>query len=175
MTERGIVHRDLKPANLMVASEKGKRLLKIIDFGEARQIPKLEESFFIDASFERGTAIYASPEMLANTPYNSKSDVWAAGCILFELYFGHHPFKSATVARTFDKIKGAPSHGSFPLPAPADPRIQKIINMCLQREKNERASWREIKLSRALLAPVTDASKLIAYFKNIIAIAEHLS
>ena len=70
--------------------------------------------------------------MLNNQPYNSKADVWAAGCILYELAFGIHPFKCNSVSDTVQKIKELTKNGEIESPIPVDLRIKKILSMTLQ-------------------------------------------
>lgn len=71
--------------------------VKIADFGCARNLTPEEISKIDNFSLDKGTPIYASPEQLQNFPYSSKCDVWSAGCLLYFIYYGLHPFKDGTV------------------------------------------------------------------------------
>ena len=85
-----ILHRDLKPSNIFISSD---QVLKIGDFG----ISKKHNSTMSMANTLVGTDIYIAPEIFGRMPYNEKADVWALGCILYELAslqpaFGGHTF-----------------------------------------------------------------------------------
>ena len=99
MNVKGIIHRDLKPENVLLSKNK---VVKIADFGCAREG---EFSKVTPGSFDKGTPIYSSPQQLTNEPYSSKCDVWSAGCLLYFIYFGSHPFIDNSVQKSLIKIK----------------------------------------------------------------------
>ena len=113
--------------------------------------------------------------MLNNHPYNSKADVWAAGCILYELAFGNHPFSCNNVSDTVEKIKKLTENGEIETPFPVDLRIKKILSMALQYDPKERATWREIKLCRALDPQIDNPQDFLEYLKKLIAISDCLA
>ena len=76
--DKKIIHRDLKPSNIFISSDQH---LKIGDFG----IAKLRNHTISMASTLVGSDIYIAPEIFGRMPYNEKADVWALGCILYEL------------------------------------------------------------------------------------------
>jgi len=100
--ERGFVHCDFKPANVILTDTGG---IKVIDFGIARVFHKAEEApdvtVFDPGSLGALTPAYASPEMLENREPDPRDDIYALGCITYELLTGRHPFNrlSATQAR----------------------------------------------------------------------------
>lgn len=100
--ERGFVHCDFKPANVILTDGGG---VKVIDFGIARVFQKAEEApdvtVFDPGSLGALTPAYASPEMLENREPDPRDDIYALGCITYELLTGRHPFNrlSATQAR----------------------------------------------------------------------------
>jgi len=100
--ERGFVHCDFKPANVILTDTGG---VKVIDFGIARVFQKAEEApdvtVFDPGSLGALTPAYASPEMLENREPDPRDDIYALGCITYELLTGRHPFNrlSATQAR----------------------------------------------------------------------------
>ena len=80
--DKGIVHADLKPSNLLMAGRD--QQLKLTDFGISQN---LSPGYNFTHEFA-GTLSYCSPEVLKGEPYNSKADIWALGCILYELVLG---------------------------------------------------------------------------------------
>jgi len=100
--ERGFVHCDFKPANVILTDSGG---VKVIDFGIARVFQKAEEdadvTVFDPGSLGALTPAYASPEMLENREPDPRDDIYALGCITYEMLTGRHPFNrlSATQAR----------------------------------------------------------------------------
>jgi predicted Ser/Thr protein kinase len=100
--ERGFVHCDFKPANVILTASGG---VKVIDFGIARVFQKAEEdadvTVFDPGSLGALTPAYASPEMLESREPDPRDDIYALGCITYELLTGRHPFNrvSATQAR----------------------------------------------------------------------------
>lgn len=87
---QGIVHRDIKPENLLISvQEDGSQSVKLADFGLAMEIDEDHPLFSVC-----GTAFYVSPEMLNETGYSYKVDVWSTGVICFILLCGYPPFTS---------------------------------------------------------------------------------
>ncbi|QKX63024.1 uncharacterized protein TRUGW13939_10192 [Talaromyces rugulosus] len=117
MHKRGVIHRDLKPENILLDSQ---MYTKITDFGTAKILntPKKDDNSFSDpspldsadlqeeerASSFVGTAEYVSPELLTDKNACKASDLWAFGCIVFQLLAGRPPFKAANEYLTFQKI-----------------------------------------------------------------------
>lgn len=103
--EHGFVHCDFKPGNVFL-TDKGE--VKVIDFGIARVFQRPEEesdaTVFDPGSLGALTPAYASPEMLEHREPDPRDDIYALGCITYELLTGHHPFNrlSATQARSAD-------------------------------------------------------------------------
>src|SRR6201982_2967678 len=93
--EHGIVHRDLKPANLRLTSD-GR--LKILDFGLAQLMPHASEvgmtATLTQSQEVTGTLPYMAPEQLRGEPAEARTDVWAAGAVLYEMATGQRPFAS---------------------------------------------------------------------------------
>ncbi|WP_118183424.1 serine/threonine protein kinase [Paraburkholderia phosphatilytica] len=111
--ERGFVHCDFKPANVFLTDANE---VKVIDFGIARVFQRPEEesdaTVFDPASLGALTPAYASPEMLEHLEPDPRDDVYALGCITYELLTGRHPFdrKSATQARASNLVPARPEN-----------------------------------------------------------------
>jgi len=129
-----ILHRDLKSANLFVTDS---GVLKIGDFG----ISKLLSPPDLFAKTQIGSPYYVSPEMWKNKPYNSKSDMWAIGCFLYELVALHPPFQ----ANSLDKLAAKIMAGQFePLPRHCSPELAAIIRRLLVVDTKVRPSCTDI-------------------------------
>ena len=101
--ERGFVHCDFKPANVILTETGG---VKVIDFGIARVFQKAEEdadvTVFDPGSLGALTPAYASPEMLENREPDPRDDIYALGCITYELLTGRHPFNRLSAIQARD-------------------------------------------------------------------------
>lgn len=99
-SEKGIVHRDLKPENVLIANENSNWQIKIIDFGLCKQIslenePERPKSpVLTQTGITMGTLAYMSPEQRVGHKVDWRSDIYALGCIFFELITGESPFSS---------------------------------------------------------------------------------
>ena len=128
-----ILHRDLKPLNIFMTKHLG---IKIGDFGVAKFLSK--NAF---AKTVIGTPYYLSPELCDEKPYNDKSDVWALGCILYELSTYRHPFNAKCQASLVLKIlqsQPVPIHKYY------SENLQQLINLLLDKNYLTRPSCYEI-------------------------------
>ena len=102
--QKGIIHRDLKPSNILVSTQDGRTLSKIIDFGLAKAIQKhlAGETFFTEPGILVGTPGYMSPEQAAMSgePVDIRTDIYSLGVLLYELLVGVRPFDSAELRET---------------------------------------------------------------------------
>ena len=175
MNVKGVFHRDLKPENILIG--KG-MVIKVADFGCARSVNHTEISKMDNFSLDKGTPIYASPEQLKNEKYSFKCDVWSAGCLLYFIYFGVHPFMDSKAARahnTLNLIKKLTENKEIVLEATTDPTIAKIISLTLIYEDKERASWRELWLSRLFADKINNIKNYIDYLKNVTIVANWMA
>ncbi len=161
---RGVVHCDLKPANLRISPE---GQLKIVDFGIAKLLRPSEKTCGTGSTTQSttgdlkpiGTLPYMAPEQLRSEPTDGRTDIYAAGAVLYEAATGRRPFEEATTPSLIDAIL----HQS-PAPPSArnsrvSPELERIILKCLHKEpKNRYQSARELEVDlRQLAAPETDA------------------
>ncbi|HEX2170903.1 MAG TPA: Stk1 family PASTA domain-containing Ser/Thr kinase, partial [Dehalococcoidia bacterium] len=89
----GLVHRDIKPGNIMITSA---GQTKVTDFGIARAVTRDGEATMTQTGMVIGTAAYLSPEQAQGNPVDARSDVYALGCVLFEMLTGRTPFAGDT-------------------------------------------------------------------------------
>ncbi|MGF6854425.1 protein kinase domain-containing protein [Paraburkholderia sp. CI3] len=131
--ERGFVHCDFKPANVFLTTNAE---VKVIDFGIARVFQRPEEesdaTVFDPGSLGALTPAYASPEMIEHREPDPRDDIYALGCITYELLTGHHPFDrlSATQARNADFKPQRPAN--------LDARQWRALRAALSFDRNTR-------------------------------------
>lgn len=131
----GIVHRDISPANILVSYEGA---VKIIDFGIAKAVSKLSMT---RPGLIKGKISYMSPEQMRGQPIDRRSDVFAAGIILYELLTGRRLFAARTDVDTIrNVIKGnIPSLENVRPDIP--PALTAIVMKALEREVEQRYGW----------------------------------
>ncbi len=146
--ERGIIHRDLKPGNVMITAD-GQP--KVLDFGLGKAIegdgaPKGDASpansptmtlAATQAGIILGTAGYMSPEQARGRAADRRSDVWAFGCLLFEMLAGRRAFEGEDITDTLAAIvRGEPDWSALPAGTPRG--LHTLIERCLIKDRSER-------------------------------------
>ncbi|KAL0237814.1 hypothetical protein GEMRC1_012288 [Eukaryota sp. GEM-RC1] len=132
--DRNILHRDLKSANIFLHSE---AIVKIGDLGVAKLL-KADDAL---AKTSIGTPYYLSPEIWRNRPYNSKSDIWSLGCLLYEIISFRHPF----VANDIRSLSNRVLSGKYdPLPPRYSKDIRELVSRMLVVDASKRPTLDEI-------------------------------
>ena len=158
-----ILHRDLKTPNIFLTKNND---IRIGDLGIAKQLLR-----FRFTNTVIGTPYYLSPEICKNKPYNEKSDIWALGCVLYELCTFNHPFESTNQASLIKKIL---EQNPKPIPTTFDYNFNILVKQLLQKEKNKRPSCKIILKLPYVMKKAKELrlyhkyQKLIGYKINII-------
>ena len=145
--DKGIVHRDLKPANIKITPAD---VVKVLDFGLAKALDANAASAAAGASKSPtltvggtrqgvllGTAAYMSPEQARGQSVDKRADIWAFGCVLYEMLTGRMAFAGATVSDHIAAIlERDPDWAALPTTTP--PAIQRLLRRCLEKDTKRR-------------------------------------
>jgi serine/threonine-protein kinase len=139
--EKGIVHRDLKPANVVLTPT---GLLKVLDFGLATMAAQegdvSEQTQTLGRTHEDlvvGTPAYMSPEQARGLMVDKRTDIWAFGCVLYEILTGRRLFDGDSTAETLAFVLTKdPDWSALPLQTP--PAVRTLLRRCLERERAKR-------------------------------------
>ena len=157
--EQGIVHRDLKPANIKIRPD---GTVKVLDFGLAKAWDgsgPSDAASTVAATREGivlGSAPYMSPEQARGKPVDKRTDVWAFGCVLYEMLTGRRAFAGDTATDAMSAVlERDPDWRQLPPATP--PHIRRLLQRCL--EKDARQRLRDIGDARLDLEPQIDADE----------------
>jgi Tol biopolymer transport system component len=161
--EKGIIHRDLKPANIKVTAD---GTVKVLDFGLAKALldeptaadPSNSPTLSMNATVAGvilGTAAYMSPEQANGKQVDKRTDIWAFGCVLYELLTGKQTFYGEDVTDILAAVVRAEPDWQA-LPAATPMQLCNLLRRCLQKDKTLRlqaAGDARIEIQEAIAAP----------------------
>jgi serine/threonine protein kinase/Tol biopolymer transport system component len=144
--EKGIVHRDLKPDNIKITPE---GMVKVLDFGVCKLAPAAHASDAGGAGLSAttlaatreglilGTAAYMSPEQARGHAVDKRTDVWAFGCVLYEMLTGQAVFTRHTITDTLAAVLEREPDWTV-LPAVTPPGLRRLLRRCLAKDAKHR-------------------------------------
>ena len=141
--EKGIIHRDLKPANIAIRSD---GVVKVLDFGLSKAFdvaslpgdrPPVAAAGHTLDGVVLGTPAYMSPEQARGQAIDKRTDIWAFGCVLYEMLTGAPAFTGDSASDTISAVlNGEPSRSA--LPAATPPGVRRVIERCLVKDARRR-------------------------------------
>lgn len=147
-----IIHRDIKGANILVDN---KGTIKISDFGISK---KLEATNILNGANNnkhrpslQGSVFWMAPEVVKQTSYTRKADIWSLGCLVVEMFTGTHPFPDCTQLQAIFKIGGAKATPT--IPEHASEEAKQFLGQTFEIDHNKRPSADDLMLSPFLTPP----------------------
>jgi formylglycine-generating enzyme required for sulfatase activity len=141
--DKGVIHRDIKPSNIFLCAD-GR--VKILDFGLARDVESPPEdetnsptlSYYTGAGAVMGTVGYMSPEQVRGEPADRRSDIFAFGCVLYEMLTSRRAFDQGSAAETMARILNESPVPVRKLRGDAVPKLDEIVKRAMRKDPAER-------------------------------------
>src|SRR5579864_1280714 len=168
--ERGIIHRDLKPSNVKLTPD---GQVKVLDFGLAKALEdettelESQNSPTLSAAATRagvllGTAPYMSPEQARGKRVDRRADIWAFGCVLYEMFTGQRTFTGETTSDALAAVIRAEPNWTF-LPGATPRPIGELLRRCLEKDPKQRLQAigeARIAMEIVIAGPAVEAAEL---------------
>ena len=140
MIDKKIIHRDIKLENILVKDG----IVKLSDYGETKQLSTLTQ---MKKQTRAGTPMTMAPEILESEDekalYNSKSDLWSLGIIIYQMYFNHVPYNAMTDFALMNKFKNDKNQNLLMKESTGDKKLDDLIIKLLKYNPDERINWNE--------------------------------
>lgn len=156
---RGVIHRDIKPSNLFRARDGGRSVIKVLDFGIAKDLSRAHEAKLTRTGAMLGSPAYMSPEQIrSEASVDARTDVWALGATLYELLAGRPPFEGDAI--TLPLAIGTTN--PVPITRPdVPPGLAEIVLRALEKEPARRYQT-VLEMARAL-APFAGSDASVSF------------
>ncbi|HUQ87383.1 MAG TPA: protein kinase [Vicinamibacterales bacterium] len=164
--DAGVVHRDLKPANIKLRPDD---TVKVLDFGLAKAIDRLTPTTELansptitapmtHAGVVLGTAAYMSPEQARGKAVDKRTDIWAFGCVLYEMLTGRPAFSGETVSDVIASVLRAEVDWDA-LPSSIPLVVRRLVRRCLNKDPRER--WADMRDARIEIVEALDSTSVV--------------
>ena len=136
LNKNGVIHRDIKPDNIFIHNGN----IKLGDFGFSKMVNKLANINLNDTIC--GSPLYMAPEILRSDKYDNTGDIWSLGVVIYELYFGKHPYHCKTKEELYQKI--IENSKDIEIDGNKDD-LYNLLSIMLVKNNTNRCNWNNIK------------------------------